>query len=358
MGILGKDMFDMDRMYTNTRVEFGAAGYWVEEKVYPLPYGFVLTEILNMDVTPFQEALDELESVISQSHTEAVLGTFFNALKWFGRLPLYRSYLYLAQDIEMVSVEELFTGEIREEIEEFVLQRRSKLIPFMQEQVKAIRFVQERYAWFLDELFSKAVFEKKKGQRKLLLAEHILQAHLEPFISGVSLGADREVDAPQVKTQYMLKGMYCTEPEIVERMYFDGLLDFVYVEFMKGLQRGFVPKRCAHCGRWFLQKPGMSYTYCDRPSEQLGGKTCRDVGAMTSFKEKSKNDPLWQIQIRAYKKYFARVRKGTMSKADFEVWSRQSEQLRDAAVERYRSARTDAEKNEIVDALRVKLNEV
>ena len=37
------------------------------------------------DVTPFQEALDELESVISQSHTEAVLGTFFNALKWFGR---------------------------------------------------------------------------------------------------------------------------------------------------------------------------------------------------------------------------------------------------------------------------------
>ena len=93
MGILGKDMFDMDRMYTNTRVEFGAAGYWVEEKVYPLPYGFVLTEILNMDVTPFQEALDELESVISQSHTEAVLGTFFNALKWFGRLPLYRSLL-------------------------------------------------------------------------------------------------------------------------------------------------------------------------------------------------------------------------------------------------------------------------
>ena len=94
MGILGKDMFDMDRMYTNTRVEFGAAGYWVEEKVYPLPYGFVLTEILNMDVTPFQEALDELESVISQSHTEAVLGTFFNTLKWFGRLPLYRTYLY------------------------------------------------------------------------------------------------------------------------------------------------------------------------------------------------------------------------------------------------------------------------
>lgn len=78
---------------------------------------------------------------------------------------------------------------------------------------------------------------------------------------------------------------------------------------------------------------------------------------MTSFKEKAKNDPLWQIQIRAYKKYFARVRKGTMSKADFEVWSRQSEQLRDAALERYRSAHTTEEKNEIVDELRAKLND-
>ena len=44
--------------------------------------------------------------------------------------------------------------------------------------------------------------------------------------------------------------------KIVEKMYFDQLLDFVYVEFMKGLQKGFVPKRCANCGRWFLQKPG------------------------------------------------------------------------------------------------------
>ena len=42
-------------------------------------------------------------------------------------------------------------------------------------------------------------------------------------------------------------------------MYFDRLLDFVYVELMKGLQKGFVPKRCANCGRWFLQIPGMTY---------------------------------------------------------------------------------------------------
>ena len=77
----------------------------------------------------------------------------------------------------------------------------------------------------------------------------------EAFISGVSLGENPETDAPPVKTQYRIRGEK-EKAEIVEKMYFDRLLDFVYVEFMKGLQKGFVPKRCANCGRWFLQKPG------------------------------------------------------------------------------------------------------
>ncbi len=58
-------------------------------------------------------------------------------------------------------------------------------------------------------------------------------------------------------------------------MYFDRLLDFVYVELMKGLQKGFVPKRCANCGRWFLQMPGMTYAYCGEPALGQDGKTCR-----------------------------------------------------------------------------------
>ena len=37
--------------------------------------------------------------------------------------------------------------------------------------------------------------------------------------------------------------------ELVEKLYFDRLVDFVYVELMRGLQRGCVPKRCANCGR-------------------------------------------------------------------------------------------------------------
>ena len=125
----------------------------------------------------------------------------------------------------------------------------------MQQQIDDIRLIQERYAWFLDGVFADAVFEKKKGQKKIPLAPMICSRGYEAFISGVSLGENPETDAPPVKTQYRIRGEK-EKAEIVEKMYFDRLLDFVYVEFMKGLQKGFVPKRCANCGRWFLQKPG------------------------------------------------------------------------------------------------------
>lgn len=87
-------------------------------------------------------------------------------------------------------------------------------------------------------------------------------------------------------------------------MYFNGLLDFVYVELMKGLHKGFVPKRCANCRRWFLQTPGATYSYCNEPALGQGGKTCREIGAAKSFKEKVDNNDIWKVHQRAYKKIF------------------------------------------------------
>ena len=63
MSVLGKDLFDFQRSHTNTKVEFGASGYWVEMVPEMQPYGTVLTEILNLDVTPFQKLLDRLNTL-------------------------------------------------------------------------------------------------------------------------------------------------------------------------------------------------------------------------------------------------------------------------------------------------------
>ena len=59
MGVLGKDLLDFHRPRTNTKVEFGASGYWVESHPTMQPYGAVLTEILNLDAAPFQVLLDQ-----------------------------------------------------------------------------------------------------------------------------------------------------------------------------------------------------------------------------------------------------------------------------------------------------------
>ena len=48
MGVLGKDLFDIDRPRTHVKVQFGATGYWVEDEPAVIPYGTTLTELLNL----------------------------------------------------------------------------------------------------------------------------------------------------------------------------------------------------------------------------------------------------------------------------------------------------------------------
>ena len=73
MGVLGKDLLDFYRPRTNTKVEFGASGYWVESNPTMQPYGAVLTEILNLDAAPFQELLDQYRKTVALSDMTATL---------------------------------------------------------------------------------------------------------------------------------------------------------------------------------------------------------------------------------------------------------------------------------------------
>jgi len=355
MGVLGKDLLDFHRPRTNTKVEFGASGYWVESHPAMQPYGAVLTEILNFDAAPFQELLDQYRKAVTENNAEQAARAFQSMANGFASLPLYRLYWDDVQLFASMDVSELFVGEAQEAFCEYVMQD-DTLPRFMQEQLDAIRLIQDRYVWFLDSLFTGKPFEKKKGQRKTSLAQQIEKKGLEPFVSGVSLGASSEVDAPKVNAQFCIRGTG-REAEVVEKMYFDRLLDCVYVEFMKGLQKGFAPKRCANCGRWFLQTPGATFAYCAGPAPEDPSKTCREIGATSSFRSKVQNNDVWKAHQRAYKKYFARIRSGLMTKGEFEVWSRQAADLRDAALERYAQAKSEDERQRIAQEVAEALNE-
>ena len=335
MGVLGKDLFDFDRPRTHTMVRFGEREYWVEDRREGIPYGATLTALLDADVGAYQESLARLREALDSGNgysgrLKAVkarlrelpyFNLFLRTNRGFNPAPKLEYYFQVGRDLELI---------------------------------------QNRYTWFLDEAFYNAGSEKKKGQHKQTPAERICGNGLEALVTGVSLGADREVDASPVRVQFaMLNAEDDSLPtELVEKMYFDRLIDFAYVELMKGIQKGFIPKRCPNCGHWFLQQPGMTYTYCERIAPGETEKTCRDIGASQSFQSKLRENEIWKLHSRAYKKYFARVRKKTMTKPEFEAWSSEAERIRDEALQDYARASTAEERAEVAASVEKKLNRV
>jgi len=220
MSVLGKDLFDFQRSHTNTKVEFGASGYWVEMVPEMQPYGTVLTEILNLDVTPFQKLLDRLNTAVHEKNYDDAPRAYMDMQKGFGSLPLYRLYLMDFRYFGDMKIEEFVGEEVREAFAKYVINEEREIPSFMQQQIKDIQLIQERYAWFLDRVFANAVFEKKKGQKKIPLAKQLTDHFLEALVSGVSLGEDNQIDAPQVNIQYAVLEPEGYQPELVEKMYF------------------------------------------------------------------------------------------------------------------------------------------
>ena len=88
----------------------------------------------------------------------------------------------------------------------------------------------------------------------------------------------------------------------------------------------------------------------------VNGKTCREIGASSSFRSKVENNDVWKVHQRAYKKYYARTMRKDMTKAEFEAWTRDAEQKRDAALEPYARAESEKERQRIAAELEEKLN--
>ncbi|MDD6395119.1 MAG: DUF6076 domain-containing protein [Firmicutes bacterium] len=117
-------------------------------------------------------------------------------------------------------------------------------------------------------------------------------------------------------------------------MLFKRIIDFWYVDLFKAIMNQYSPKPCKLCRKFFLQEPGLTYEYCTNIVPGETEKTCRDVGATVSFQSKIKNNPIWSIYQRAYKKYRARMTKGTMTGDEFGDWVVEAEKLRDKALKK------------------------
>lgn len=88
---------------------------------------------------------------------------------------------------------------------------------------------------------------------------------------------------------------------LAEQARFSSLLDFLKVEFFRGLTAGNAPRRCHNCGKYFLLTAGYNTCYCNNIAPGETERTCRKVGAhRKETKGKANRTPAQKEYDRAY----------------------------------------------------------
>ena len=81
--------------------------------------------------------------------------------------------------------------------------------------------------------------------------------------------------------------------------------------------------KCKNCGRYFVVTGNITQDYCARLMEG-SEKTCRQMGAVVQYQSRQMKNPATKEFTRSYKAHNARVRYGTMTKAEFTAWSKEA----------------------------------
>jgi hypothetical protein len=88
-------------------------------------------------------------------------------------------------------------------------------------------------------------------------------------------------------------------------------------------------KRCKNCGRFFPINNRLDAMYCSRIAKinQDGSlRTCKDIGALKTYTQRTDKDPVTELYRRAYKTRHARVVNKRMTENDFEIWKKDAKE--------------------------------
>ena len=98
------------------------------------------------------------------------------------------------------------------------------------------------------------------------------------------------------------------------------LIDFYVRECVKREVRMRV---CKNCLRYFVVTGKASTEYCDRICDSKG-RTCREIGAINTWTQRKQGDDVFKEYRREYKKRFARINAGKLTKSVFYAWSEEA----------------------------------
>lgn len=90
-------------------------------------------------------------------------------------------------------------------------------------------------------------------------------------------------------------------------------------------------RTCKFCGRLFGVTGNYKSEYCSRG---ISGseKTCKEMGSVRLYEKKIFSEPAIKEYKRSYKAHNARIRYGLMTREEFDKWSAEAREKRDACV--------------------------
>lgn len=130
------------------------------------------------------------------------------------------------------------------------------------------------------------------------------------------------------------------QPFMAERMTFEDLISFLYMDLYRGMVAGNVPRQCHNCGRWFLAIGAYDTVYCQRVAPGEEARTCRQVGAHKKEREKNGKDFACREYARAYNRLKTWKQRGKISA---EEWNRRVAHIQDVKSEFLAGGMSDAE---------------
>lgn len=117
------------------------------------------------------------------------------------------------------------------------------------------------------------------------------------------------------------------QPFMAERMTFEDLISFLYMDLYRGMAAGNVPRQCHNCGKWFLAIGAYDTVYCHRVAPGETTRTCRQVGAHR--KERQKNGK--EFAYREYTRVYNRLKTWKQrEKISEEEWNRRVAHIQEA----------------------------
>lgn len=77
---------------------------------------------------------------------------------------------------------------------------------------------------------------------------------------------------------------------------------------------------CKNCGRLFAVTGHGGIEYCDCPFNEKG-RICKEIGTFHVWEKRKSDDEVFKVYRREYKKRFAWIKAGRITKDKFYAWS-------------------------------------